>query len=48
MPQEVDYSNTPTPDYTVEDLVKIITLKNPGTKADNEATYQDFINPDTI
>jgi hypothetical protein len=27
--EELDYSNAPTPDYTVENLVKIITLKNP-------------------
>ena len=44
MPEELDYSNAPTPDYTMEDLVKLITLKNPGLEAGNEAVYQSFIN----
>jgi hypothetical protein len=26
---DLDYSNAPTPDYSMEDIVKIITLKNP-------------------
>jgi hypothetical protein len=40
MPQELDYRNTPALE---EDLVRMITLKNPGTEAGNEAT-QHFIN----
>ena len=28
----------------MEDLVKLITLKNPGLEAGNEAVYQSFIN----
>jgi hypothetical protein len=28
-PQELEYNNTPSLDYTVEDLVKMITFKNP-------------------
>jgi hypothetical protein len=42
--KELDYSNAHTPDYTVEDLVKIITLKNPTIEGGNEALYQQFIN----
>ena len=42
--EELDYSNAPSPDYTVEDLVKLITLKNPGIEGGNEAIYQSFIN----
>ena len=44
MPKELDYSNAPSPDYTVEVLVKIITLKNPGIEGGNEVGYQQFIN----
>jgi len=44
-PKELDYSNAPSPDYTVvEDLVKMITLKNLGIEGGNEAMYQQFIN----
>jgi hypothetical protein len=42
--EELDYSNAPTPDYTMEDLVKIITLKNPTIEGGSEAVYQQFIN----
>jgi hypothetical protein len=42
--EELDYNNAPTVDYTVEDLVKIITLKNPTTEGGSEAVYQKFIN----
>jgi hypothetical protein len=42
--KELDYSNAPTPDYTMEDLVKFITLKNPTIEGDSEAMYQQFIN----
>jgi hypothetical protein len=42
--EELDYSNAPTPDYTMEDLVKIITHKNQTTKGCSEAVYQQFIN----
>jgi hypothetical protein len=42
--EELDYSNAPTLDYTVEDLVKIITLKNPTIEGGREAVYQKFIN----
>jgi hypothetical protein len=43
-PKELDYRNAPTPDYTVEDLVKIITLMNPTIEGGSEAVYQQFIN----
>jgi hypothetical protein len=42
--EELDYSNAPTPDYTMEDLIKIITHKNQTTKGCSEAVYQQFIN----
>jgi hypothetical protein len=42
--EELDYSNAPTPHYTMEDLVKIITLKNPTIEGGSEAVYQQFIN----
>lgn len=35
--EELDYSNAPSPEYTVQDLVRMITLKNPGIKGDNKA-----------
>ena len=38
-PEELDYSNAPSPDYTVEDLIKMITMKNPGIEGGNEAIY---------
>ena len=40
--EELDYSNAPSPEYTIEDLVKIITLKNPGIEGGDEAIYQKF------
>jgi hypothetical protein len=46
--EELHYSNAPTPDYTVEDLIKIITLKNPTIEGGSEAVYQQFINQITI
>jgi hypothetical protein len=46
--EELDYSNAPTSDYTMEDLVKIITLKNPTIEGGSEAVYQQFINQDAI
>jgi hypothetical protein len=42
--EELDYSNAPSPEYTVEDLVRMITLKNPGIEGGNEAMYQNFLN----
>jgi hypothetical protein len=42
--KELDYRNAPTPDYTMEDLVKIITLNNPTIEGGSEAAYQQFIN----
>ena len=42
--EELDYSYTPSPTYTVEDLVKRITLKIPIIKGGDEAMYQHFIN----
>ena len=44
MSEELDYSNAPSPDYTIEDLVKIIKMKNPGMEEGNKAAYQQFIN----
>jgi hypothetical protein len=35
--EELDYGNDPSPDYTVEVLVRMITLKNPGIEGPNEA-----------
>jgi hypothetical protein len=43
-PEDLDYSNATSPDYTVQDLVKMITLKNPGIEEGNEAMYQHFTN----
>ena len=43
-PEELDYSNAPSPDYTMEDLIKMITVKNLGIEGGNEAIYQQFIN----
>jgi len=44
MPAELDYRNAPSPDYTIEDLVKMITMKNPGMEEGNKEAYQQFIN----
>jgi hypothetical protein len=35
-PDKLDYSNAPTPEYAVEDLVKMITLKNPHIEGGNK------------
>ena len=43
-PIELDYGNAPTPEYSVADLVKMITLRNPGIEDGSNATYQFFIN----
>ena len=37
--EELEYSNAPSPDYTVEDLVKMISVKNLGVEGGNEAAY---------
>jgi hypothetical protein len=42
--EKLDYINSPTLNYTMEDLVKIITLKNPTIEGGSEAVYQQFIN----
>jgi hypothetical protein len=41
--EELDYGNAPSSDYTVEDLVKMVTLKNPSFEGGNEVAYQFFI-----
>jgi hypothetical protein len=41
--EELNYGNTPSPDYTVEDLVKMISVKNSDIKGGNKAAYQNFI-----
>jgi hypothetical protein len=41
--EELDYGNAPSSDYTVEDLVKMVTLKNPSFEGGNEVAYQIFI-----
>jgi hypothetical protein len=43
-PEELDYSNAPSPDYSVEELIKIITVKNPGIEEGDETIYRQFIN----
>ena len=43
-PEELDYSNVPSPTYTFEDLVKRITLQIPVVEGGDEAMYQHFIN----
>src|SRR4051794_15680300 len=44
-PIELDYGNAPSPESSVEDYVKMITLRNPGMEeGSNAATYQMFIN----
>ncbi len=48
-PIELVYGNAPSPEYTVEDLVKMITLRNPRIEeGSNASTYQMFINQVTI
>jgi hypothetical protein len=41
---ELDYSNALTPYYLVNDLVKIITIKNSTIEGGSEVVYQQFIN----
>jgi hypothetical protein len=43
-PKELDYSTAPTPEYTIEDPVKMITLKNLGIEGGNKAMFQEIIN----
>ena len=43
-PEELDYSNAPAPEYTIEDLVKLVIMKNPGIQGGEEAVYKSFIN----
>jgi hypothetical protein len=42
-PEEMDYCNAPSLDYSVEDLIKIITVKTPGIKEGNETIYEQII-----
>ena len=42
-PEELDYSNAPTPEYSVEDLIKMITVKHPGVDEGNGVMYRQFI-----
>jgi hypothetical protein len=35
VPEELNYSNAPSTDYSVEDLVKMIIVKNPGIEQGN-------------
>uniref|UniRef100_A0ACD5UN64 Uncharacterized protein n=1 Tax=Avena sativa TaxID=4498 RepID=A0ACD5UN64_AVESA len=42
-PEELDYSNASTPEYNMEDLLKMITVKNPGIEQGNDDMYQQFI-----
>ena len=41
--EELDYSNAPSPEYIVEDLVKLVTLKNPGMEGGEEAIYKNLL-----
>src|SRR3954469_24482061 len=47
-PEELDYNNAPSPNYTVEDLVKRINIKIPVSQGNEEAMYQHFVNQVTI
>ena len=42
-PEELHYRNAPSPDYTGEDQVKMITVKNHGIEGGDDAMYQQFI-----
>ena len=44
MTEELDYSNAPTPDYNVEDLVKMVIMKDTSIEGGNEAAYKECIN----
>jgi hypothetical protein len=39
----MDCCNAPSLDYSVEDLIKIITLKTPGIEEGNETIYRQII-----
>ena len=43
-PEELDYNNAPTPNYIVEDLIKMVSMKGPSIKGGNEAAYKEFVN----
>ena len=43
-PEELDYNNAPAPEYTIEDLVKLVIMKNPGIEGGEEAVYKSFVN----
>ena len=43
-PEELDYNNAPSPNYTIEDLVKRISIKILVSEGNGEAMYQHFIN----
>ena len=43
-PEELDYSNAPSPSYTIEDLVKRINIKILVSEGNDEAMYQHFVN----
>ena len=43
-PEELDYSNAPSPNYIVEDLIKRINVKIPVSEGNEEAMYQHFVN----
>jgi uncharacterized UPF0146 family protein len=42
-PEELDYSNAPSPDYSMEDLVKMIIVNNPRIDQGNSTMYRQFI-----
>ena len=42
-PEELDYSDAPSPSYTIEDLVKRINVKIPVSEGKDEAMYQNFV-----
>ena len=39
-PEELDYSNAPTPNYTTEDLIKMVSMKGPSIEGGNELEYK--------
>ena len=41
--EELDYSNAPTPEYSMEYLVKMIAVKNPRIDEGNGTMYHQFI-----
>jgi hypothetical protein len=42
--EELDYSNASSLKYTTDDVVKMITLKNPGIEGGNESMYRKITN----